>query len=129
MRRPESFPTPGEGRPCPSLHISPAADGRARSRSFCTRSVPSEARGQKVLEGARPSAIQKNVWATTTLKPTGPSDVFAVGYAGTITHFNGAAWKQSKAATTNQLWSVWGSSPTDVFIVGENGTILQRCAP
>ena len=53
------------------------------------------------------------------------SDVFAVGYGGTVLHYNGSAWGPMASGTTNQLLGVWGSSPSDVFAVGNWGTILH----
>ena len=34
-------------------------------------------------------------------------------------------WRQMYSGTTTQLWDVWGSSPSDVFVVGDNSTILH----
>jgi RHS repeat-associated protein len=36
-----------------------------------------------------------------------------------------AEWVEMESATTNRLWAVWGSSPEDVFAVGDFGTILH----
>ena len=36
-----------------------------------------------------------------------------------------AGWSPMKSGSTEFLYGVWGSSPTDVFAVGENGTILH----
>ena len=54
------------------------------------------------------------VWAGSS------SDVFAVGYIGTIIHYNGSSWSAMKSDTTNYLavTGVWGSSSSDVFAVG-----------
>jgi hypothetical protein len=53
------------------------------------------------------------------------SDVFAVGDAGTILHYNGSAWSAMSSGTNENLFRIWGSSTFDVFIVGRNGTILH----
>src|SRR5262249_34224771 len=50
--------------------------------------------------------------------------VWAVGAAGTILHWNGAAWSPSASGTTAALEDVWGSASTDVWAVG-NGAILH----
>ncbi|MFC1926945.1 hypothetical protein ACFLWV_04270, partial [Chloroflexota bacterium] len=34
-------------------------------------------------------------------------------------------WTPMTSGTLDDLWGVWGSSSTDVFAVGDNGTILQ----
>jgi hypothetical protein len=54
-----------------------------------------------------------------------PSDVFAVGDAGTILHYNGTSWSIMTSGTTCSLSDIWGSSSTDVFAVGHDGTILH----
>jgi hypothetical protein len=59
----------------------------------------------------------------------GPNDIWAVGDASTVLHWDGASW--SKVATPfdgatdkPRLLSVWGSSPGDVWIAG-HGTMLH----
>lgn len=48
-------------------------------------------------------------------------DVFAVGYNGTILHFDGSSWKAQKTClSTSTFRGVWGSSSTNVFAVGNN---------
>lgn len=63
-----------------------------------------------------------SLWATS------PTDAWAVGYypgpnsmlAGSIAHWDGAAWADVKnAPATNQLFRVWGSGPSDVWVVGD----------
>jgi hypothetical protein len=51
--------------------------------------------------------------------------VFAVGVGGKILRYNGSAWAAMTSRTLNILYAVWGSSGSDVFAVGENGTILH----
>src|SRR3954453_6588255 len=73
---------------------------------------------------------------------SGGSDVFAVGssplgakgYDGVILHYNGTAWTPMTGpgvGTPNgsvqvALFSVWGTSSTDVFAVGEAGSDFSR---
>ena len=57
-------------------------------------------------------------------------DVFAVGYEGTILHYDGTSWTPMASGTTNWLSSVWGTSENNVYAVGglgysENRLILQ----
>jgi hypothetical protein len=63
-----------------------------------------------------------SLWANTS------TDAWAVGYypgpnsmlAGSIAHWDGTAWKDvTNAPPTNQLFRVWGSSPSDVWVVGD----------
>jgi hypothetical protein len=48
-----------------------------------------------------------------------------VGDYGTILHHEGSDWSVMNSGTTENLYEVWGSSGANVFIVGDNGTILQ----
>jgi hypothetical protein len=49
--------------------------------------------------------------------------IFAVGTC--IVHYDGEFWEQQNSATDAMLKKVWGSSPSDVFAVGDNGTIIH----
>ena len=53
------------------------------------------------------------------------NDVFAVGYGGTILHYDGATWSAMNSSTTNFLYGVWGSASNDVFAVGAGGIVLH----
>jgi hypothetical protein len=53
------------------------------------------------------------------------SDVFAVGYGGTILHYDGATWSPMNSGTSSSLYGVWGDSGKDAFVVGYPGTILH----
>jgi len=54
------------------------------------------------------------------------SDVFAVGSAGTIIHYDGSVWSQMNSGTTSSLVDVWGSSANDVYAVGvSDGIVLH----
>jgi hypothetical protein len=53
------------------------------------------------------------------------SDIFAVGEAGTILHYDGNTWSPMISGTTEWLFGVWGSSHYDVFAVGDKGIILH----
>ncbi|MBN1343159.1 MAG: hypothetical protein JXQ73_10790 [Phycisphaerae bacterium] len=56
----------------------------------------------------------------------GPNDAFAVGAAGTILRYDGAAWSaMAYAAATTDLHRVWTSGPNDVFAVGGQSTALH----
>jgi hypothetical protein len=46
-------------------------------------------------------------------------DVFVVGEKGTILHFDGSAWSLMNSGTAADLFSVWGSSPSNVYAFGE----------
>lgn len=54
------------------------------------------------------------------------SDVWAVGDAGTILHWRGAAWAPSPVDTGgNGLKGVWASAANDAWAVGDGGTIVH----
>ena len=58
------------------------------------------------------------------------NDVFGIGYAATILHYDGVTWSvmRSGAPGTESLSAVWGSSANDVYAVGsswEYGAILH----
>ena len=61
----------------------------------------------------------RGVWGSS------PSDIFAVGRAGEIWHYDGASWTEMDSGTDAYLLGVWGSSPRDVYAVGDAGTILH----
>ncbi|MCP4352756.1 MAG: hypothetical protein GY795_45460 [Desulfobacterales bacterium] len=60
-----------------------------------------------------------SIWGTSE------NNVFAVGSAGTILHFNGNEWTEMPTSTLYYLRSIWGTSENNVFAVGEQGTILH----
>lgn len=51
----------------------------------------------------------------------GSNDVFVVGAAGTVLHWDGAAWARQDTPTDQDLWGVWGASPDDLWAVGGRG--------
>ncbi|MDM8549267.1 hypothetical protein QUF72_04280 [Desulfobacterales bacterium HSG2] len=63
----------------------------------------------------------RDVWGS------GYSDVFAVGWRGTILHYDGTEWAEMHhgLAESVLLEGVWGSSGTDVFAVGYDAAILH----
>jgi photosystem II stability/assembly factor-like uncharacterized protein len=56
---------------------------------------------------------------------SGPDDVFAVGTAGAILHFDGSSWVLLPGPSSESLRGCWGSGPTRVFAVGEGGTAIR----
>lgn len=55
----------------------------------------------------------------------GPTDVWAVGDAGTVLHYNGTAWSLVSSGVAADLYAVWASGASDVFAVGEKGTVIH----
>ena len=63
----------------------------------------------------------KGVWGSVTT-------VYAVGSGGTILQkaLNvGTTWSTMTSSTPNGLNAIWGSSETDIFAVGDSGTIIH----
>lgn len=53
------------------------------------------------------------------------NDVWAVGSAGTVLHFDGATWVSTPADTTRTLSAVGGSSKSDVWIAGSTSAVFH----
>jgi hypothetical protein len=52
-------------------------------------------------------------------------DVWAVGQAGTILHFDGTTWTRATSGTTMDLYAVRGTGSADVWASGAHGTIVH----
>ncbi len=53
------------------------------------------------------------------------TDAWAVGYNGTVMHWNGAFWELLPSLTEAILQGVWARSAEDVWMAGEGGTLLR----
>ncbi len=51
----------------------------------------------------------------------GPDNAIAVGLQGAVARWDGNSWTALDSGETQDLWGVWGTSDTDVWIVG--GTV------
>lgn len=49
------------------------------------------------------------------------SDVWVVGQSGVILHYDGSAWAEMGAGTGEDLISIWGTGPNEVYAVGGRG--------
>lgn len=56
---------------------------------------------------------------------TGPNDIWAVGRAGSILHYDGTIWSLSQSGTSDDLNGVWASSKSEAWAVGDKGTVLH----
>jgi len=72
-----------------------------------------------VPSGVDPRYVLTAVWGSSA------SDVWAVGSGGTITHWDGAAWRSVPSGTRETLNAVWGSSASDVWVAGSTASILR----
>lgn len=69
---------------------------------------------------ATPTSVSLNdIWGSSV------DDVYAVGYDGTIIHYDGTSWEHQNSPTTVRLRGVWGTGPSNVYAVGDLGTILR----
>jgi hypothetical protein len=55
---------------------------------------------------------------------SGSDDVWAVGANGVTAHLHGGTWTTPATGTTEIIWSIWSSSPTSAWAVGNGGTVL-----
>ena len=64
--------------------------------------------------GSGVTTTLNGIWGFST------SDIYAVGRSGTIIHYDGDGWTQQECdAQGHDLYSVWGSSAADVWVVGD----------
>jgi hypothetical protein len=61
----------------------------------------------------------------TALFAPAADDVWAVGHAGTILHFDGASWRAVRSATGFNLNAIAGSSSTDIWAAGDGGPLVH----
>jgi hypothetical protein len=71
--------------------------------------------------GWNPPASTCNMYAVWG---TGPTNVYAVGGAGQVEHYDGSSWTRQQI-TASDLQAVWGSGPNDVYAVGKAGVVLH----
>jgi hypothetical protein len=102
----------------------------------CGSSAPSGTGGSDA--GAQAAAWQA-VYDDTTLGGAvlsawgaGPSDLYVVGgplgntgFEAVALHFDGAAWTKLSPGGADSFWWVYGTGPTDVWMVGDNGRITH----
>jgi hypothetical protein len=74
---------------------------------FCIVVPPSQSSDLKGIYGSR------------------PTDVWAVGNAGTTLHWDGKTWQIVPSHTTADLHGVWGTTAKNFFAVGDGGLILH----
>jgi hypothetical protein len=56
---------------------------------------------------------------------SGDDNVYAVGDAGVVLRYNGAAWAKTPFPVTEDLHDVWVAGPTSIYAAGDNGRILH----
>src|SRR5580704_10916791 len=94
-----------------------ATDGGARDAASVVPDVASDVAAD--VQGDAAPAGFRAVWAS------GNSDVWAVGAAGTVIHFDGQSWTPFASGTTENLTGLSGTGPGDVWATGDNGSVLH----
>lgn len=61
-----------------------------------------------------PATIKLLVWSFGFA----PDDVYSVGVEGSMMHWDGASWTAIETGTDADLWGVWGTSGSDLWVVG-----------
>lgn len=60
---------------------------------------------------------------------TAPNNVTAVGFGGTILHFDGTSWTDVRpAGSTADYYAAWGTGAGDVFVMGNGQALARRTA-
>ena len=100
----------------------------------CTAALPqwqqiwSSQQEHSGLEGRTPEINVMDIWGA------GPDDIYAVGFAGHILHYDGSSWTEMESGTEENLEGVWGyvlhdeqgvETHREIFAVGQEGTILR----
>lgn len=55
----------------------------------------------------------------------GDDDAFFVGEDGLVLRYQQSRWYQLEVPTHATLWWVWGTSPSNIYVTGEQGTLLH----
>jgi hypothetical protein len=64
-------------------------------------------------------SIQK-IWGTSY------PYLYAVGYIGTIIHYNGSSWQKLESGTDLRLTDIWGFADGSIYITGSNSSTLDN---
>jgi hypothetical protein len=109
-----------------------AADGLATARAVGTATITASLMGKSGV--ATLIVSQPATWSTmasgttqvlTGVWGSGRDDVWVVGDAGTILHYDGTNLSSVPSGTMNQLLGVWSSGKNDVWVAGVDGTVLR----
>lgn len=71
------------------------------------------------------SAPVPNFVALTAIWGSGPSDVWAVGSAGTVIHWNGTTWTATPTNRKETLRAVWGTGPSEIVTASSTSVVLR----
>lgn len=77
----------------------------------------------KYQGGVWTRVVETTPFSLYSIWGTGPNNIFAVGDAGYIVHYDGTSWELMDVPDeTVTLYWVYGFSPTEVYAVGDLGT-------
>jgi hypothetical protein len=80
---------------------------------------------QGVWTHADDGLLSRDAQTLEDIDGTGPDDIYAVGMAGTIVHFNGSRWRTLDSPTDQPLSGVKCMKRGEVYICGNNGVLLR----
>lgn len=99
----------------------------------CTSSCTTSAGWKKISSGT--------TWNLTDIHGFSASDIWACGYNGTVLQYDGTSWKVHQLPTKSYLHSIWGTSKSNLYVVGHphfkqdesafhyNGTKWSKISP
>ena len=76
-----------------------------------------------VSQTSNTSVTLRDVWADSPASGYS-ADAYAVGDNGTVQHYNGSTWINMPAPVSTRFRSVYGTSATNLYVVGDNGVVL-----
>jgi hypothetical protein len=81
--------------------------------------------GAPIDEGARQSIADDAVRGFLAIDGFGANDIYAVGYAGEIWHFDGARWSNLPSPTNLHLNTIRCAAPDRVYAAGQRGIVIR----
>lgn len=109
--------------------------GPCSGTSTCTLSLSSATEVQALFIKRQPVLCPQGSWCwenphqygSTQLKiwGTSSSDLWSVGAAGTILHWDGQSWVATPSGTSQTINRVFAAPGGDVWAVGNSGTVLR----
>ena len=72
-----------------------------------------------MLSTGMPGDNYSDIWGSSG------DHIFAVGYSGKISHYDGSTWSDMEIPTTRPIFSISGTSGGDAFAVGDFGMIFR----
>lgn len=101
------------------LHIAATANGTLLENVVTgDGTAPLEDRW-KVVSAPTEGKIIRSLWSY------GDSFAIAVGEDGMILRYDGSTWTKMTSNVTSDLQAVWGTSPLNIYAVGDNATVLH----